>query len=492
MKDLKEKTIRGGLARIIAQVANFALRLGSLMMLARLLGPADFGLVGMVTALTGVLDLFRGFGLSVAAVQKESITEEQMSTLFWINILVGGLLTLLLVAAAPGVAAFYHQPRLIAVTHVLSLGFIFNAIGIQHGARLQRQLHFTAMAVINTVAWIAAIAVGVGGAAAGYGYWSLVAMTLTQTLTTTVGYCVAARWVPGRPHRRVGIGSLMRFGGAVTVNGLVVYIATNFEKILLGRYWGADAIGIYGRAYQLSNIPISNLNSSAGEVAFPALSRVQDDLPRLRNYFLKGYGLVLALTVPATVGSALFSSDLIHVLMGSKWNAATPVFRLLAPTILVSAISNPLSWLLMSLGKIRRLFIMSLVISPVMMIGYLIGLPYGPNGVASAYSIVMMLWVLPMIAWAVHGTAVSFRDVLVTACKPLVCGVVAGVIAFGVRLACGDMLSPLSRLVLECGVLLVLFFSFLLFIAGQKSLYLDIVRGLKGNSALREQDSVSN
>ena len=123
MQDLKQRTVRGGLARLCAQGATFVLRLGSLMVLARVLEPKDFGLVGMVTAFTGVLNLFRDFGLSAAAVQRTSVTEEESSTLFWINMLVGVLLGLLAVAAAPAIAAFYHEPKLIGVTVLLSLGF---------------------------------------------------------------------------------------------------------------------------------------------------------------------------------------------------------------------------------------------------------------------------------------------------------------------------------------------------------------------------------
>src|SRR5277367_3323142 len=122
MKDLKEKTIRGGLARLCAQGANFFLRLGSLMVLARLLGPKDFGLVGMVTAFTGVLSLFRDFGLSSAAIQRANVTEEQISTLFWVNLLVGGLLACVSAVSAPLIAAFYHEPRLTGVTMALAAG----------------------------------------------------------------------------------------------------------------------------------------------------------------------------------------------------------------------------------------------------------------------------------------------------------------------------------------------------------------------------------
>ena len=131
LKDLKEKTIRGGAARMIAQAANFAFRIGSLMIMARLLVPQDFGLVGMVTAFTGILNLFRDFGLSTATVQREEVSEEQLSTLFWINVLVGGILAVLCLVCAPLVVRIYHEPRLLGITMALSLGFLFNAAGIQ-------------------------------------------------------------------------------------------------------------------------------------------------------------------------------------------------------------------------------------------------------------------------------------------------------------------------------------------------------------------------
>ena len=174
VKDLKEKTIRGGFARLFAQGANFLLRLVSLMVLARLLGPVDFGLVGMGTAVTGVLNVFRDFGLSSAASQHTTVTEEMSSTLFWINVLVGALLALVTMGMAPIVAAFYHQPRLFAVTIVLATGLLFNAAGVQHSALLQRQMRFTAMAVISVVSLIIGTALAIGGAEAGYGYWALV------------------------------------------------------------------------------------------------------------------------------------------------------------------------------------------------------------------------------------------------------------------------------------------------------------------------------
>jgi O-antigen/teichoic acid export membrane protein len=491
VKDLKEKTIRGGLARICAQGMEFLLRLVGLMVLARLLTPMDFGLVGMVTAFTGFLTLFRDFGLSSAAIQSINVTEEQFSTLFWINVAVGAILGIIATAFAPAIAAFYHDRRLIGVTAALSAGFLFNAVGVQHGVLLQREMRFTIVAQIKVISLILGTAVGIGGALAGYGYWSLVAMSITFPLVITIGSWMATGWRPGRPRRRSGMRSIMRFGGIVTLTSLVGYLATNLEKILLGRFWGPDVLGLYGRAYQLINIPTDGLNSSAGEVAFSALSRLQDSPTRLKSYFLKGYALVLTITLPITVTCALFANDVIAVFLGPKWMPATPLFRLLAPTILVFGIINPLNWLLPALGLVDRALKLVVVFAPIMIVSYIVALPFGPKGVAFAYSAVMLLWAIPAIGWAVQGTVFCLQDFLTTISRPLVSTIAAASCAVGVRLLWGQPLSTLPRLVLEVGVFLAIYGGLTWFVTGQKSLYIDLLRGLKGSRSEAEQSALT-
>jgi PST family polysaccharide transporter len=280
---------------------------------------------------------------------------------------------------------------------------------------------------------------------------------------------------------------MMRFGGTLTLNGLVMYIAINFEKVLLGRFWGADAIGIYGRAYQLVNIPNDNLNSAAGGVAFAALSRLQNDPPRFRSYFLKGYALILSLTVPITAACALFAGDMIAVFLGPKWKGAVTIFRLLAPTTLAFAVINPMGWLLMSLGLVGRGLRMALVLAPVMITGYLIGLPYGPKGVASAYSTMMTACAIPLIAAAIRGTAVSVHDILLTLSRPLLSGIVAAGLVLGLQFWYGPFLSPLPRLVLGVALVLAGYLGMLLYVMGQKLFYLDLLRGFIRPPSVEEQ-----
>jgi PST family polysaccharide transporter len=471
MEDLRERAIRGGLARILAQAANFSIRLGSLGVLAHLLTPQDFGLVGMVTAVTGFLNVFRDFGLSAASIQRATVTQEQMSTLFWVNVLFGGALAAIALALAPLIARFYHQPDLVWVTGVIAIGFLFNGMGVQHSSLLQRQMRFQELALIDIVSLIVGTAVAIPMAKFGYGYWALVAMTVSLPITGTLGYWIASSWVPGLPRKRVGMRSMMRFGGATTLNGLVSYVAYNVEKVLLGRYWGAEAIGNYGRAYQLISIPTDNLNSAVGQVAFSALSRLQAEPEKLKKYFLQGYSLVLAMTVPVTIGCALYADALVYVLLGPKWNDVVEVFRLLAPTILVFAASRPLGWLLDSLGLVERGLKIALVSAPLMVVGCLIGLPYGPKGVALAYSVVMTLRVVPIIAWAVHGTPISVREVLRAFGLPLGACVIAAALTSALQLTYEAALTPLPRLLLSSTILVVTYTTVLLLAAGRNSVY---------------------
>jgi O-antigen/teichoic acid export membrane protein len=476
MEDLKGKTIRGGTARVGALAAGTILRIVSVMTVSRVLEPRDFGLVGMATAFTGILSLFRDFGLSAVAVQRSSVTEEQSSTLFWLNMGAGALLTVVTVALAPWIAAFYHEPRLFWITSVIAVGFVINAAGVQHSALLQRAMRFTALAVIDTVSLAASTALAVASALAGLGYWSLVVMSVSIPLVGVVGVWWATKWVPGRPRRHIGIGSMMRFGGTLTLNGLVIYAGSNLDKVLLGRFWGAEPIGIYGRAYQLIRIPIDNLNSVVGEVAFSALSRIRDDSARLKRYFLRGYALVLALTVPITCACALFAEDAIRILLGPRWHSAAPLFRLLAPTILAFAILNPLGWLMNALGLVGRGLKIALVLAPVMMAGYVVGLPNGPKGVAQAYSAVMVIATIPLAIWAIHGTPITLRDLAGVASRPIAAAGVAALFTMVVRMAYVGVFPPWLRLLVDNTLFSTLYAFLLLFVAGQKALFLDVLR----------------
>ncbi len=485
MKDLKEKTVRGGLAKLLGEALNFTLRISYLVVMARLLDPADFGLVAMVGVITGFYGLFTTAGLSSATVQRAAVTDEQISTLFWVNLLVGAVLASLCLLTAPVVVRFYSEPRLFWIMAALSVCFIFNAAAVQHSALLERELRFVTATVIDVFGQLVSVAVGIGMAVAGFGYWSLVGSTVATQVVLAVCLWTVTAWIPGMPRRKAGIRSMLHFGGTVTLNGLIVYLAYNLEKVLLGRFWGADALGLYGRAYQLINIPTQNLNSAIGGVTFAALSRLQNDPVRLKSYFLKGYRLANSVTLPTTMFCAFFADDLILAVLGPKWVAATMTFRLLSPTILVFGMINPFAWLLISTGLQARSLKIAMVIAPLVITAYVIGLPFGPNGVALAYSIAMLIWLVPHILWCVHGTALTPWDIFSATSKPFLSALFATIVAYGANVSILQSAPPLLRLASEGGIMFVAYFGALLFIMGEKTLYLDLFRTFRGSPSTR-------
>jgi PST family polysaccharide transporter len=447
-----------------------------MVVLARLVTREDFGLVGMVAAFTGFLGLFRDMGLSMATVQRPSITAAQTSTLFWINLAAGCTLSLLSLAAAPALARFYGDQRLTWITAALGLAFLFYGAAAQHRALLQREMRFVALTLIEIISLVLGVAVSIGMAVAGAGYWALVAMTVVPPAVSTLGTWLAAGWVPGLPRRGCGVRSMLQYGGVITLNSMVVYLVYNAEKVLLGKFWGAEVLGVYGRAYTLLNLPTENLNSVMGSVMFPALSRVQQDADRLRSFFLKGYGLFQAIIMPITAACALFAEDIVRVMLGAQWSEAAPVFRLLTPTIVAFGLINPVSWLMQGSGRAMRSLLIAFLIAPVVVAGYLLGLHRGPQGVAVGYSVAMTVLVLPVLLWAKHGTLVTLPDLFKVTVRPVVSAAVAGLVAYGVAMVISKVDSVLLRLVVEAGVLCVVYAVVLLYGLGQKDVYFGLLQ----------------
>jgi O-antigen/teichoic acid export membrane protein len=478
MSDLTDTVLRGGLARVGAHAMSFVVRIGSIVVFARLLSPKDFGLVGMVTAITGVLSMLRDFGLSSATVQRSHVTEEQLSSLFWFNLLFGAILALGVTALAPFVSRFYDEPRLFWVAVALAPAVLCNAAGVQHAAILQRQMRFTTLSAIDVGSFAAGTAVGISMAVAGFGYWSLVAATLFQPIVSTACLWIAVGWTPGKPSLGGATRSMLGFGGTISLLRIITYVTSNLDKVLVGRFWGANALGIYGRAYQLINVPTLLLNSAVAEVGFALLARVQDDRALVRSYFVRSYSLVLAMTIPITVCAWQLAPDLVLVLLGPRWQPVAPILRLLVPTILAFALIDPITWLLYSQGMLERSFRITMVFAPIVIAGYVVGLPFGARGVALGYSIAIVLSIVPRVAWGVHGTGISLRDLGRAARGPAISGAVAFLVGLVLPLLPESALSPLPRLVINSAVVLGIYAVVLLYALKERAFYFAVVRSV--------------
>jgi O-antigen/teichoic acid export membrane protein len=283
---------------------------------------------------------------------------------------------------------------------------------------------------------------------------------------------------------------MLHFGGVATCNTFAVYVAWNTEKLLLGRFWGASALGLYGRAYQLVTLPVQQLNDAVSTVAFPALSRIQHDTGRLVRSFLKGYSLLISLTVPITIACAIFAEEIVRVLLGPQWMAAAPIFRLLSPVALVFAVANPFSWLVLSTGRIGRALSLTVATTPLVILGIVLGLSHGPTGVAFGYSSAMTLLIFPIAAWSKAGMGITWADLWRATKPPFLSGLLAGAAGLLVKLTLGDRLAPIPCLLVGLGLVLGIYGWMLLMVMNQRHVFLDILSHLLPQGRFgREKDS---
>jgi O-antigen/teichoic acid export membrane protein len=481
---LKRRTVRGGAVTVAAQAACFILQMGSTMVLARLLTPSDYGLMAMVMVLTNALNVFRDGGLSAGTVQKASITHEQVSTLLWINIGLGCLLGLVTVASAPVVVRVFHQPKLLAITLVLATTFPLSALTVQHEALLNRQMRFTALAMIDTIAMALGMCVGIVMAFNGFGYWALVCMTLAMTLTKVIALALAIRWVPGLPRPRCGVGSLLRFGGYLTGSKLMVYLFRNADNALIGWWWGAGPLGLYSKAYSILMLPINQVNAPMSGVAVPALSRVQNDPERVRRVFLGGYAILASIILPIVLYLTIFTDEVVLVILGQQWRPSISLFRLLAPAALVGALAlNPLSWLFIATGRPDRQFRFGILWSGVLVAAFAFGVRFGAAGVAAAYSIISACLALPLCLYAFRGTSIRLGNLTNTLKAPAIAALVAGVAGLVMALTMPNGVPVLVRALIGGGVVLAIYSFVLLVVMRQWGFYRDLLTQLLGRKS---------
>ncbi len=425
---LRERSVSGAAMSLVGQGIRFALRMASIYVLARLLTPEDYGLVGMVVAVTGLILLFKDLGLSMATVQRAEVTHEQISTLFWTNVALSSGIMLLTAAVAPLVGWFYREPRVVGITLAVSVGVLLSGLAVQHQAVLRRRMRFTTLAAIDVASDALGMIVAIAAAQFyNAGYWALVLQPLTAAALNLVCVWIACPWRPGRPARGTGVRPMLRYGGNLTFFRFANYLARSFDNVLVGRVWGPESLGLYARAYSLLLLPISQINAPIAGVAVPTLSRLQNDPERYRRYYLKSVGLIALLTMPLTALLATLSEETILLVLGPQWTPAAQLFLVFSIAAFAEPVVSTTGWVYLSLGQTGRLAKWGLLFASLRVLFFAAGLPWGAFGVAAGFT--LGFWVLtPFVLWAAYRVSpIRVRDVLGAALRPAIVGLtVAG------------------------------------------------------------------
>ncbi|MFN7054754.1 lipopolysaccharide biosynthesis protein [Hyphomonas sp.] len=426
---LGRRTLQGGGLMAISNVLRLLIQLASLAVLGRILLPDDFGLLAMSWAVLGFVTMFAELGLSTATIQRQEIDQNTTSVLFFMGLGVGTLVCLILMALAPLAAMLFNEPRLTLVVAAMALVIPVNMLATQHFALLARTMRWldleigavTSQALCVVAAILLAIYTPIG-------YWALVAQAWIGSLSYSLFLIWRCDWRPSWPtHWRAAASSVML---GVNLTGFTVmnYFQRTLDQVLIGWRWGTIELGFYARAYALLQAPINFVNVPIAKALQPALSRLQDKPEEWRAAFLAGLGALVILSGGFTAVLFGGAGPVIRTVYGPGWDQTQAIFGWLALSMALATPMNAVNWIYISLGRTGRMFQWGLWSTPVYVLAFVVGLPYGGTGVAIAYSTAVAILFIPCFVMATRQTSVTVLDVLKVIWPMSVAAVLVGIV----------------------------------------------------------------
>ena len=429
-KEIGRKSFRGLSFTFSAQLLKFVVNLGATAVLARILTPGDFGLVAMLVSVTGVAALVNDLGLSTAIVQRAKLTHSEVNCLFWITVAAGLATALAVALAGPLFTLVLKDPRLTGIAPVIALSFLFSSFGSQHRALLRRHMSFGVLGSIELFSGLASYLIAICLAFYGVGYWALILQQVLMALFIAISSWVFCSWRPGRPAWEPTTRTMIGFGGSLTGSNLLNYVCRNADNILIGRFCGFVPLGLYSKAYQLLLLPIWQINMPMMAAVTPALSRLQFDLPRFKQLYLKSIMGIVVVGMPLVVFMFIRAECLIRVVLGPGWAEAMPLFRLLAPAAFLDTFNIAGGLLLTPLGQSGRQFRLTVVSVIATLLAFTVGIHWGAEGVAIAFSVVTCAMRFPMLLYCCAQSPVHVSDLLGVLWRPAFCSLASGLAIF--------------------------------------------------------------
>lgn len=411
--DLGRRTISGGGMFLATNILRIVIQFGTLALLGRLLLPDDFGLMAICWAVLGFVSMFADLGLGTATIQRKEIDQNATSVLFFISVGVSFIVALVIAALAPVAVTFFRDERLLLAIPAIALTIPINMIATQHYALMIRTMRWADLQVASIVTQLIGAITAVGLAMfTSAGYWALIAQAWVSAIIYSAYLWLRCDWRPSLPKDWKAASASVKLGLNLTGFTFLNYFHRQLDNVLIGWRWGTVELGHYARAYALLLMPINFVNGPVGSALEPALSRLQDKPQQWRRAYLDGVAVVTL--VGGAITTTLFggASPIIETVYGPDWDATIVIFGMLAFSMLFGTPMSATGWIYVSLGRTDRMLHWALIATPVYVLGFLIGLPYGAVGVAVGYSVSTALLFLPAFMFAVRNTSVSLGDAM--------------------------------------------------------------------------------
>lgn len=398
---LKQQALRGVVWSVSDKLINSLGFIAVSIYLAKLIGPESFGLIGMLTIFILLSESVVNIGFSQALVQRsDNLTEEDSCTVFYINLVWGVLIYLILYALAPLIAMFFREPILVDISRVLFLVVIINSLSVVVRAKLIIKIDFKSQAIAGTFSTVLSSAIAITLALFGYGYWALVFLTVTKAVFLLFALLFFCRWWPQLIFSMTSFKSLFKFGSNLMLAGLVATLVSNLYTILIGRFYNATQVGYFSQAVNLSNYLNQFVSSSLQGVTYPIMTSIKDDRERLINIYKQVISISLLVSLPILIGFAAIADEFVIFFLGSVWEPSIPVLVAMCISRSITPISLINMNILNAIGRSDLFLKVDLVKLPMTVAAIFIALPYG----------------IEAIAWAVVAT--SFISFFINAFYP--------------------------------------------------------------------------
>ncbi len=435
---VRRLAVRGAAVTVFGQGMALAVQIIATVVLARLLTPGDFGVVTMVTTFGLLLVNFGLNGFTEAVIQLEKIDDAMASNLFWISLAAGVILTIGFTAAGSLLARIYSDARVASVTLGISPTIFITSTSVLHLALLKRAMRFSVVSANDILARTISVAVSIFLAWAGWRYWALVAGVLALPLSTSIGAWVLCRWVPRLPRRVAGTASVVRFAMHVYGQFSVNYFARNTDNLLVGWRFNAQALGFYKKAYDLFALSTSQLVSPLTAVAVSALNQFRRDSIQYRRYLLSTLGVMAFVGMGVGADLTLVGRDVIRLLLGPRWEESGRIFSFFGPGIGIMLLYTTHGWIHLSIGRADRWFRWSVLEFVFTGLLFVLGLHWGPVGVALAWTGSFWFLTIPAFWYAGKPLRLGVAPVITTVWKYVLASLLAGCISALIVRELGD------------------------------------------------------
>ena len=462
--DIRQQAVSGLKWTGLSSVVSTIIQLARTVVLARLLAPQDFGLMGMVMVVLGFAQNYTDLGLGAAIIHRQDVTRDQLSSQYWLNVLTGFILFGLIWAFTPLVVHLFRESRLTHLLEATALVFIIAPFGTQFHILLQKELHFNILVKQEIVAGICGLFVAIGCAVSGFGVWSLILGTITEvTCKTLLAIRIGlARYRPSFHFRGSDVRSFMSFGLYQTGERTVNYLSERLDQILVGSLLGAEALGFYNFAFNLVTQPISRINPIITRIAFPVFSKVQHDTEKLRSGYIKMINNLTTINAPLLIGMASVAPLAVPLIFGPKWSKSIILIQLLSFVALCRSSGNPIGSLQLAKGRADLGFKWNVALlavsAPAMYIGGLVGKGVG---VATSLLILQIISYMPAYVYLVRPLIGECIGKYTTALlKPIGIAIIMGLIILPIPYILKVLPDPMA-LIVQIGFGILLYMSLL-------------------------------